>query len=149
MAEQTGQPLEMLRSLRFDPIGQDPLDGRPISIVEQVERACVCTVAVEAARILLALHPDAGGFRLARSACGTDVSVVSRTRSFVEAKTFAGVTPRNSSKIKTMANFLTGSNAHEYLFFHSPEFRGTARQHQFDRGAVQVWSVDIRGRAPN
>lgn len=68
VAAQTGDPLEMLRRMRFDPVGFHPVEDRPLNLVEQINQTWTYAVAVAAARQLLLLHPEAGGFHLAPGA---------------------------------------------------------------------------------
>jgi hypothetical protein len=68
IAKQTGDPLVMLRQMKFEAVGYHPIDGHPLNLVEQINRTWTYLVALAAAKQLLKLHPDAGGFRLAPGA---------------------------------------------------------------------------------
>ncbi len=62
VAAQAGDPLEMLRQMKFDPVGFYPVEDRPLNPVEQVNQTWTFAVAVAAARQLLLLHPNVGVF---------------------------------------------------------------------------------------
>ncbi len=63
-----GDPMDLLRSMKFDTIGFHPMDAQPLNVIEQINQTFTYAVALAAARQLLILHPDAGGFRLAPGA---------------------------------------------------------------------------------
>src|SRR5262249_45950882 len=64
----SGDPLDFLRSIKFDPIGCHPIEDRGINLIEQINQTWTFAVALAAARQLLVLHPDVGGFHLAPGA---------------------------------------------------------------------------------
>jgi hypothetical protein len=68
MAAQTGDPLDMLRRMKFDAVGYHPIDGRALNMVEQINQTLTYLAALAAAKQLLTLHPEAGGYRLAPEA---------------------------------------------------------------------------------
>ena len=68
VAAQTGDPLDMLRRIKFEPVGRHPVEDRPLNLVEQINQTWTYAVAAAAARQPLLLHPDAGGFHLAPGA---------------------------------------------------------------------------------
>jgi hypothetical protein len=68
MAAHTGDPLDLFRQIKFDMIGFHPVDGHVLNLVEQINQTWTYVVALAAARKLLELHPDAGGYRLAPGA---------------------------------------------------------------------------------
>ena len=68
IAAQTGDPLDMLRRMKFETVGFHPIEGHPLNLVEQINQTWPFAVALAAARQLLLLHPDAGGFHLAPGA---------------------------------------------------------------------------------
>ncbi|MDR6953412.1 hypothetical protein J2X65_002773 [Ancylobacter sp. 3268] len=65
IAAQSGDPLDLLRRMKFDPIGFHPIDDRPLNLIEQINQTWTFAVAIAAARQLLELHPDVSGLRLA------------------------------------------------------------------------------------
>jgi hypothetical protein len=140
---QTGDPLNLLRQTKFESVGFHPIDHNPINLVEQINQTWTFAVAIAAARQLLALHPDAGGFRLAPGAhASLPLDIMSEQNGLVGAETFAAVSPRNNGKLEKDLEKLRGRcEKHRYVFFSSPEFPGTKRQ--FERDGIQVWSVDV------
>ncbi len=145
VAAQTGDPLDMLRRMKFDPVGFHPVEGRPLNLVEQINQTWTYAVAVAAARQLLLLHPDAGSFHLAPGAhMARELDIMSEVPGLVGAETFAAVHPRSNNKLSLdLMKLAARSETHRYVFFLSPPFPGTARRPSLERGGVQVWSVDV------
>ncbi|RVI05003.1 hypothetical protein CN200_32135, partial [Sinorhizobium meliloti] len=137
-----GDPLEMLRLMKFDAVGFHPVGHHPLNLVEQINQTWTFTVALLAARQLLSLHPEAGGFRLAPGAHASQpLDIMSEVDGLVGAETFAAVTPRNNNKlVKDLVKLSATPEQHRYLFFMSPAFPGNARLPQFEQNGVQVWS---------
>jgi hypothetical protein len=145
VAAQSGDPLEMLRSMKFVPIGFHPIEDRPLNIVEQINQTWTYAVAIAAARQLLQLHPEAGGFHLAPGAhAARELDIMSEMPGHVGAETFATVKPKNNDKLNgDLIKLSARPETHRYVFFMSPLFAVNARQPQFERNGVQVWSVDV------
>jgi len=40
IAEQSGDPLDMLRRIKFEPVGFHPIEGYALNIVEQINQMC-------------------------------------------------------------------------------------------------------------
>ena len=55
-AAQSGDPLCMLRRMKFEAVGVHPIAGHALNIVEQINQSWTFAVAVAAARQLLRLH---------------------------------------------------------------------------------------------
>src|SRR5579883_440569 len=142
---QTGDPLELLRLMKFDPIGFHPITHGPLNLVEQINQTWTFVTAIAAARQLLALHRDAGGFRLAPGAHAClPLDIMSEKDGLVGAETFAAVSPRNNDKLEKDLEKLKGrSEKHRYVFFISPQFPGNERRLDLERDGIQVWSVDV------
>jgi hypothetical protein len=68
IAKQNGDPLAMLRRMKFDPVGFHPVLGHALNLVEQINQTWKYCVAAAAARQLMLLHPEVEGFRLAPGA---------------------------------------------------------------------------------
>lgn len=145
IAAQSGDPLALLRRMKFDPIGFHPLEDRPLNLIEQINQTWSFAVALAAARQLLELHPDVGGLRLAPGAhASLELDIMSQKVGYVGAETFAAVNPRNNGKLAADLAKLAGrQERHRYVFFMSPLFPGNERRPQFERHGVQVWSVDF------
>ena len=145
ISKQSGDPLDMLRRMKFDSVGFHPIEGHALNIVEQINQTWTYCVALAAARQLLLLHPDAGGFSLAPGAHACQaLDIMSVVEGFVGAETFAAVTPRNNGKLDAdLLKLSTRHEKHRYVFFMSPLFQGNKRLLQFEQPGVQVWSVDV------
>ena len=70
--------MSLLRALRFETVGHDPLTGEPLNVVEQLNQTFTILVTLRAIEKLFELHPDCGGFRLAlgTSSSGRDIESV-------------------------------------------------------------------------
>lgn len=145
IAAQEGDPLDLLRRMKFDQVGFHPLEDRPLNIIEQINQTWTFAVAIAAARQLIALHPEAGAMRLAPGAhASLDLDIMSEVDGYVGAETFAAVSPRNNGKLAGDLAKLAGRHErHRYVFFMSPLFPGNERRMQFERDGVEVWSVDF------
>jgi hypothetical protein len=145
IAAQTGDPIEMLRHMKFDAIGYHPITGHALNIVEQINQTWTYLVALAAALQLLTLHPEAGGYRLAPGAhAANPLDIMSEADGLVGAETFAAVDPRNNKKLVMDLDKMSARvERHRYIFFMSPKFPGAHRLPQFERDGVQVWSVDV------
>jgi len=145
IATQSGDPLDTVRRMKFEPIGFHPIEGHALNLVEQINQTWTFAVALAATRQLLLLHPDAGGFRLApgANAC-LALDIMSEVEGLVGAETFAAVTPSNNGKLATdLCKLAARSEKYRYVFFMSPGYPGNKRQPQFERDGIQVWSVDV------
>ncbi|TPM94230.1 hypothetical protein [Mesorhizobium sp. B2-1-5] len=140
-----GDPLHMLRSMKFEPVGFHPVGQHPLNLVEQINQTWTFAVALVAAKQLLLLHPDAGGLRLAPGAHASQpLDIMSSTDGLVGAETFAAVTPRNNGKLANdLIKLAMRPEQHRYIFFMSPRFPGNSRRSEFERDGIQVWSVDL------
>lgn len=145
MAGQSGDPLDMLRRMKFETVGWHPVEDRPLNIVEQINQTWTFAVALSATRQLLRLHPDAGGFLLAPGAHASQaLDIMSAVPGLVGAETFAAVDPRNNRKLAfDLAKLAGREERHRYVFFMSPRYPGNRRHPSFETGGVEVWSVDI------
>jgi hypothetical protein len=144
-AAQTGDPLDMLRQMKFETVGFHPIEGHALNLVEQINQTWTYTVALAAARQLLVLHPEAGGYQLAPGAyASAPLDIMSEAKGLVGAETFAAVDPRNNRKLALdLDKMAARCEQHRYVFFFSPKFVGARRLTQFERDGVQVWSVDV------
>ena len=145
MAGQTDDPLDMLRRMKFEPVGFHPVGGHALNIVEQINQTWTYCVALAAARQLLLLHPDVEGFRLAPGAHACQaLDIMSVAEGRVGAETFAAVTPRNNGKLDAdLLKLAARQEQHHYVFFMSPLFPGNHRLLQFEQPGIQVWSADV------
>jgi hypothetical protein len=140
-----GDPLELLRELKYSPVGRHPIEDRPLNLVEQINQTWTYAVALEATRKLIDLHPEAGGFKVAPGAhMSIPLDIMSVAEGCVGAETFATVHPRNNGKLAADRIKLGArSELHRYIFFASPAFPTTERLPAFEVEGVQVWSIDV------
>lgn len=95
-----GDSMDLLWSLKFEAVGSHPVMSHPLNAIEQINQTFTFAVALEATRILLARHPEAGGFRLAPGAhMSLPLDIMSVEEGLVGAETFATVDPRNKRKL--------------------------------------------------
>jgi len=145
IAAQTGDPLDLLRRMKFEPTGFHPIQGHALNVVEQINQTWTYVVALAAARHLLEMHPEAGGYVLAPGAhAAIELDIMSEAPGLVGAETFAAVDPKNNRKLELdLQKLAARTEQHRYLFFMSPQFPGFKRLPQWERGGIQVWSVDV------
>lgn len=131
--------------MKFELVGFHPVEDRPLNGVEQINQTWTYFVAAEAAKQLLVLHPNVGGFHLAPGAHALrELDIVSEADGLVGAETFAAVDPRNNRKLALdLAKMATRRELHRYVFFLSPMFPIGARRVKLERPGVQVWSLDF------
>lgn len=137
-------PLDWLYRLKFDPVGQHPMNGHPLNVVEQVNQSWSWIAALRAVQQLLRIHPRVGGFYVAPDAhMSIPLDIMSFEPGMVGAEVFAAVHPRNNRKlVRDVEKLATRPEAFRYAFFLSPAFPVHARHPQFERDGVQVWSLD-------
>ena len=145
IAAQTGDPLDLLRRMKFEMVGFHPIQGHALNVVEQINQTWTYVVALAAARHLLEMHPEAGGYVLAPGAhAAIELDIMSKAPGLVGAETFAAVDPRNNNKLETdLLKLAARTEQHRYVFFMSPRFPGFKRLPQWERNGIQVWSVDV------
>lgn len=138
-------PLELVRALKFAPIGRHPVDGHALNAVEQVNQTWTYLAALYATRKLLEWHPEAEGFSLAPGAhAAQDLDIMSVAPGLVGAETFAAVHPRNNDKLKAdLQKLAARPEQHRYVFFISPAFPATRRREALESNGVQVWSLHV------
>lgn len=109
VATQTGDPIDFLRRIKFDRVGFHPIGGQALNMVEQINQTWTYAVALAAARKLLELHPDAGGYHLAPGAHASQpLDIMSEIDGMVGAETFASVDPANNRKLALDLLKMTG-----------------------------------------
>ena len=138
-------PLDLLRKMKFEEIGFDPIDGHKLNLIEQVNQTWTYAVALAAAAKLLELHPDADGFKIAPGArMPIPLDIMSRREGFVGAETFAAVDPHNNHKLeRDLLKMAQRTEQYRYVFFCSPKFPGLQRIPKLETSSVQVWSVEV------
>lgn len=145
IAAQSGDPLDMLKRMKFEPVGFHPIEDRALNVVEQINQTWTYFVAASAAKRLLEMHPDVGGFFLAPGAhASLELDIMSATPGEVGAETFAAVDPRNNRKLfLDLQKMSARTERHRYVFFMSPLYPVAGRQRQLEREGVEVWSLEF------
>lgn len=140
-----GDPMSLMRAIKFDPVGWHPVEDRALNLIEQVNQTWTYAVAILAARQLLDMHPEAKGYRIAPGAHkALALDVMSVEPGLVGAETFAAVTPRNNNKLSGDLTKLAGmSELHRYVFLMCPQFTKPGRVTSLERDGIQVWAVTL------
>jgi hypothetical protein len=117
-----GKPMELLKALRFETFGHDPLTHEPLNVVEQLNQTFTILVTMRAIERLIELHPDAGGFRPALgTSSGRDIESVAQN--LVAAEVFSATRPASNQKLKKdIARLKDDPARHRYVFFAAPNY---------------------------
>jgi hypothetical protein len=66
--------LTVLRALKFELFGRQPLEPRALNLIEQINQTWTYLVSLRALSFLFERHPEAGGFKLSLGTkSGTDL----------------------------------------------------------------------------
>ncbi|WIY70627.1 hypothetical protein KB221_06285 [Aquidulcibacter paucihalophilus] len=143
LLEHSGTPLDMMRALKFEPVGCHPVEDRPLNAIEQINQTWTYMVAMLATRQLLGLHPEAGGYRVAPGAhMSLPLDIMSITPGLVGAETFAATHPASNNKLnKDMLKLAGATESHRYVFMMCPGF-SAGRHIKFEKAGIQVWAVE-------
>ena len=136
-----GEPMALLKALRFETVGHDPLTGDPLNVVEQLNQTFTILVTLRAIERLIELHPDAGGFRLALGTSGgRDIESVAP--GLVAAEVFSATHPASNRKLKKDLARLSGDPArHRYIFFAAPGYAAGRHEKLETAPGIQVHAV--------
>jgi hypothetical protein len=142
LADHAGEPMALLRSLRFETVGHDPLTGGPLNVVEQLNQTFTILVTLRAIERLIELHPEAGGFRLALgTSSGRDIESV--TPELVAAEVFSATRPTSNQKLKKdIARLQADPARHRYVFFAAPGYAAGRQQALETDPEIQVHAVE-------
>lgn len=145
ISSHNGDPLDLLRDLKFETVGFHPVEDRPLNVVEQINQTWTYAVALLAVRKLFELHPEVIAYRVAPGAhMSLELDIMSEEPGLVGAETFAAVNPTNNGKLNDdLAKMGSRHERFRYVFFASPRYPGTKRLPQLERAGVEVWSVDL------
>jgi hypothetical protein len=137
----TGEPMALLKALRFELVGKDPLTGEDLNVVEQLNQTFTILVTLRAVERLIELHPDAGGFQLALgTSSGRDIESVAPN--LVAAEVFSATRPNSNQKLKKdLERLKIDSAPHRYVFFAAPGY-GAGRHEKLEAHGIQVHAVD-------
>jgi len=138
----TSDVLKTLWTMKFRPVGCDPLDSdSPLNVIEQINQTFTYIASARAAKQLLHLHPELAPFTLnLGNIAGTDIE--SSSGGGLACEVFAAVNTSNNRKLaKDLEKVSRASALHKYVFFMCPGI-AAGRQHKLERvPGVQVWSV--------
>ncbi|MEP6935739.1 MAG: hypothetical protein ABI988_17665 [Nitrospirota bacterium] len=134
--------LRTLWSMKFRPIGCDPLDSEiPLNIIEQINQTFTYIASARAARTLLKMHPEFAPLTLnLGNIAGTDIE--SAHGNGLACEVFAAVNSSNNRKLaKDIAKVAKADAGNKYVFFMCPGV-SEGRQPTMERiHGIQVWSV--------
>jgi hypothetical protein len=137
------EPMALLKALRFEMVGHDPLTGEPLNVVEQLNQTFTIMVTMRAIECLIALHPEAGGFRLALgTSSGRDIESV--VPALVAAEVFSATHPASNQKLKKdVARLAADPAQHRYAFFAAPGYAAGRQLGLETVPGVQVHAVEL------
>jgi hypothetical protein len=147
IAQQNSDPLEFMRSVKFEKKGFHPTTHHLLNLIEQVNQTWTYLVALYATKLLLERHPDAEGFTLAPGASASqELDIMSIKSGLVGAETFATTSLGNNKKLeKDMAKMENRSEKHRYIFFACPQEQYNVTDHhpKLEKPGIQVWSLKL------
>jgi hypothetical protein len=137
-----GDSISLLQQMRFHQVGCCPLTSNPLNVVEQLNQTFTVLCSLRAVEELLALHPEAGGFRVALGASsGRDIESV--TPGLVAAEVFAATSPSSNNKLNADLKRLSeDSSEHRYVFFSCPNIP-KGRQEKREKYGIRVHAVQL------
>ena len=141
----TGNGIELIRALKFKPVGCHPIGGYNLNAIEQINQTFTYLVALAAAKQLLKWHPDVGGFWLAPGAhMALPLDIMSVSPGIVGAETFAAVSPSNNGKLaRDLKALSTRNEKHRYVFLSTPKYPHLEHLSRYDIDGIQVWAVEV------
>jgi hypothetical protein len=137
------EPMALLKKLKFELVGHDPITGESLNVVEQLNQTFTILATLRAVEELIRLHPDSEGFQLCLgTSSGRDISSVKPD--FVAAEVFAATHPRSNQKLKMEIDRLAKDHSqHRYVFFASPRY-SPGRHEKLERLGtdIRVYATD-------
>jgi len=116
---ETYEPLDVLRKMKFDECGADPLEAHPMNMIEQLNQTFTYLASLDGVAYLLERHADHAPFVLnLGTRSGYDIESEDGQ---VVAEVFAAVRPCNNNKLVKDSKRVHNADArHKYVFFMSP-----------------------------
>ena len=138
-----GTSLELLSALRFQTVGHDPLTGEALNVIEQLNQTFTILVTLRAVEQLIAMHPEANGFRLAlATSSGRDIESVEPN--LVAAEVFSATHPGSNQKLKKdIARLTTDPARYRYVFFAAPNYACGRQSNLETVPGIEVYCVDL------
>lgn len=131
--------LQVLWSMKFSPIGCDPLDAdSPLNLIEQLNQTFTYLATAKALKLLFELHPERAPFTVnLGTSSGSDIE----SEQSLAAEVFAAVNTSNNRKLaKDLAKVGQTPAELKFVFFMCPGYE-QGRQNKLERAGIQVWSV--------
>ncbi len=140
--------LRALWSMKFEPVGCDPLDSEsPLNLIEQLNQSFTYIASARATKILISRHPELVPFTLNLGTVGGS-DIESKIASGVAAEVFAAVNTSNNRKLASDIAKVAGTAAEfKYVFFMCPGY-GEGHQPKLSHSGVEVWSGGRRFENP-
>lgn len=141
VASERGSGLSALWSMKFLPVGRDPLDANsPLNLIEQINQTFTYLASARAVKQLLTLHPALAPFTVnLGTSPGSDIK--SRCGSLA-AEVFAAVSTSNNRKLaRDLAKVSQTSAQFRYVFFMCPGIAAGRQPRLERRDGVVVWSL--------
>ncbi len=138
-------PLILLRKLKFDQEGCDPLNPkRDLNLIEQLNQIFTYWATFEAAGYLWKKHEVTSlTFHLGTTA-GWDIETADNGG--IAAEVFSAVTPQNNSKLrKDVAKVSRAGVKHKYVFYSCPGYTPGIQPTDTRHPDVMIVSVGIYG----
>lgn len=110
--------LDLMYNLKFKEIGIEPLENKPINLIEQLNQMFTYLVSIEAVIYLMKIYPEMSFTLNLGTSSGYDIESVDRT---VIAEAFSATSPKSNGKLKkdvTRLN-LNDNALHKYSFYYS------------------------------
>ncbi len=133
--------LRALWSMKFKPVGCDPLDSElPLNLIEQLNQSFTYIASAKATRLLLSRHPELAPFTLnLGTAAGSDIE--SKVGDGLAAEVFAAVNTSNNRKLANdIVKVASTAARFKYVFFMCPGYE-EGHQPKLSQSGVEVWSV--------
>lgn len=125
------EPLDVLRALKFDQCGADPLEVHPLNMIEQINQTFTYLATLDGVDYLLGRHADHAPFVLnLGTRSGYDIE---SEDGHVVCEVFAAVRPRNNNKLSKDSKRVHDADArHKYVFFMCPGVATGEQKSEFD-----------------
>lgn len=136
--------MSVLAGMKFQRIGRHPVHGHALNAIEQINQTWTYVVALEAARVLLQMHPDPGGYKLRPGAHAPKetLDIQSIKPDLVGAEAFAAVDFRYNRKLRNDLDKMANRREQwRYVFMMIPGKTETEHRAELDRDGVAVWAI--------
>ena len=110
--------LDLMYNLKFKEVGIEPLENKPINLIEQLNQMFTYLVSIEAVIYLMKIYPEMSFTLNLGTASGYDIESADKT---VIAETFSATSPKSNGKLKKdIIRLNANDNAlHKYSCYYS------------------------------